>query len=319
MKKIVIGSTLILASLVASSQTLTVATGEPQKGYSKIFANMNAVCGKEAALQELNTTGGLDNLNELASKKAHLGMVQVDVFQAMEKTDDSIGRLKAVMSLNSNLLHIVTNRAGYRVQTGQTCTGKVMVGKCVLGDWQPTYATKTIEKVEDLKGMTVGAVGSAQVLARRYLNGDALKLGLNIQDIDKDAQAFADLKAGKIQAVLTMAAYPSGPVNNLKQADGFALVNWNRAVSGGVYKTVKKNYKNMAAYGVTFLAAPNIVLARPVDPNGAIGQKITQLRSCLAANLNNLQEGADYEPSWADVTSFNPPDDIPAWSGVSKK
>jgi TRAP-type uncharacterized transport system substrate-binding protein len=316
MKKLLTCVALSACAFAAVAETLTIATGEPKKGYSKIFADMNNICGKQSSLQEVNTAGGLDNLSELASKKAHLGMVQVDVFQAMEKTDDAIGRLKAVMSLNSNLLHIVVNQAGYAVETGKECSGRLLMGKCVTGDWRPVVTNKIIEKIDDLKGANVAAVGSAQVLARRYLNGEGLKLGLNIIDTEKDAQAFADLKAGKVQAVLTMAAYPSGPINGLKQADGFTLVNWTRPATG-VYKTAKKNYKNVGAFGVTFLASPNLLMVRPIDPNGEVGKQITRLKSCLTTNLRTLQEGADFEPSWAEATNLAAPDDIAAWSGVA--
>jgi len=322
MKKLITFIALLLgfsSSYSFAAESLVMATGAAKKGYSKIFKNINDVCNTTVPLTELNTTGGVDNVGELAAKRAHLGLVQVDVFQSMTTTDDAIARLKAVMLLNSNMLHIVVNSAGYQTQTGERCTGREAFGKCITGEKVPVMQTTVISKVEQLKGLPVAAVGSAQVLARRYFN-TKLSYGLNILDVEKDADAFAKLKSGEVRAVLTMAAYPHGPIEALKASDGLTLLNSDLQPSG-VYKVAKKNYKNLGVYGYQFLTAPNLLVARPVDPNGEIGQKITSLKTCIADNLSKLQEGSEYEPSWSDAATLAVPDDLPSWSGVgtSKK
>lgn len=313
-KHIVVGVASTLLCGMVMAQSITIATGESKKGYSKLFNNINAVCGQSVPLQELNTGGGLDNLSEVAGKKAHLGLVQVDVFQAMEKTDDAIGRLKAVMSLNSNLLHIIVSQSGFQANTGkEICDGKEILGKC-LGNKKPVFETRIIKTEQDLKGLNIAAVGSAQMMARKLLN-DRMKLNVNITDADKDVDAFALLKQGKVQAVLSVAAAPHGFIDKLKQADGVTLANWSSAPSSS-YRLVKKNYKNIGVFGVSFLAAPNLLMARPLDPNGDVGLKITKLKTCIKDNLKKLQDGDDFEPSWSDASNLNPPDDIPGWTGT---
>jgi TRAP-type uncharacterized transport system substrate-binding protein len=307
---------LLFSFSVAQAQSLAFASGEAKKGYSKVFSNINEVCNASVPLKEVNTNGGLDNLTTLVDKGATVGISQIDTWQSLSGGDEAIGRLKGVVSLNYNLMHIVVQQTGYNA--GRQCSGKEVLGKCVTGDWQPVM--KVIEKDTDLKGLSVAAVGSAQVLARTYLN-KKLSLGLDVKDVDAaggksgDARAIEMLKAGQVQAVITMAAYPSGPIGALKQSDGLSLANFTQQVGGG-YRVVKKNYKGLGAFNVPFLAVPNILWSRPVDPNGETGQQVTALKTCLVKNLKHLQDGEGFEPSWADAT-LALPDDIPAWSGTT--
>ena len=317
MKNRIFAGILLLFSLsVVQAQSLSFASGESKKGYSKLFANINDVCNASVPLKEINTNGGLDNLTTLIDKGASVGISQIDTWQSLSNGDEAIGRLKGVVSLNYNLMHIVVQQGGYNA--GRQCSGKEAFGKCLNGDWQPIM--KVIEKDTDLKGLTVAVVGSAQVLARTYLN-KKLALGLDLKDVDAkagksgDQIAFDMLRAGQVHAVITMAAYPAGPtsVGGLKQNDGLTLANFTQQVGGG-YRVVKKNYKGLGAFNVPFLAVPNILWARPVDPNGPIGQQITALKSCINAKLKRLQDEEGFEPSWADAT-LALPDDVPAWSG----
>jgi uncharacterized protein YwbE len=156
------------------------------------------------------------------------------------------------------------------------------------------------------------------VLARRYLiGGDGKgKIGeFNVVDVDKDQEAIAKLKKGEVHAVLTMAAHPHGVVDKLTQKDGFQLVSWNAGPTG-VYRVVKKNYKGMGAFGTQFLAAPNMLMTRPVDPNGDIGKQVTTLKSCIASKVSYMQDTDGFEPSWAEATNLAVPDDVQAWTGV---
>ena len=320
MKSRIIAGIVLLLVLCSNSfaQSLAFASGEKGKGYSKIFANVNDVCNASVPLKEFNTGGGLDNLTVLADKGATVGLSQIDTWQSLSNNgDEAIGRLKGVISLNSNLLHIIVQQAGFQKQTGTQCSVPEVFGKCA-GTRTPVFQAVVITKDTDLKGLTVAAVGSAQLLARTYLS-KKLELELDVKDVDAaggksgDALAIEMLKTGKVQAVITMAAYPSGPVSAIKQADGLSLANFTKQVSGG-YKVVKKNYKGMGAFNVPFLAVPNILWARPVDPNGPIGQQISGLKACITANLKRFQDEDGFEPSWADATLVLP-DDIPAWTG----
>lgn len=315
-------ATLFASSAFAASPSIKIATGKAGKGYSKIYSNINKFCGDQVPSEELNTNGGFDNIVALTDKVATLAPVPVDVYQALASTDDAVGRLKGIMMLNSNMLHIVVMKSGYTYgyddANDKYCDGKEAFGKCVTGDWKPKHktGTKVITSVADLKGLRVAAVGSAQVLARRLFN---TKMGYNldIQNIDPDAKAFEALKKGEVKAVLTTAAYSrTGPIAELPASSGFTLVEFDQAASAP-YKLVKKNYKNLGIFGRQFLTVPNMLMARPIDPASDVGQQITKYKACVNANLSKLQADEDTEPSWSDVNSTALPDDIPSWSGVA--
>jgi TRAP-type uncharacterized transport system substrate-binding protein len=309
MKKTLILLSVALAMFAsfAHADAIKFATGKAGKGYSPLFADINSVCGSQVSLQEVNTEGGLDNISALTEKTATLGLAPADVLQTLEKTDSSIGRLKAVASLNNNLLHIVTLKAGFKA--GNQCKGTVISGKCV--GFQGDAIIKTIETQADLEGLTVGLVGSAKITGRTYVAG---KVPFTPMDFSDDKEALAALRAGTIQAYLTMAAWPSSVISGLPANSGVKLAAWTLK-KDGVYGVSTKNYKNLGQFGTPFLMVPNLIMARPVDPSSEAGKNITKLRSCIASNLGRFKDQDGFVPSWDEVSSIKTPDDIPAWSG----
>lgn len=313
MKKLFI-SFLAMFALSTFAQTVTIATGPTNKGYSNLYKNIKAVCDTSTPMEEKVSEGGLDNISILTERGATVGIVPLDVFQKMQNSDSSIGRFKAVAALNNNLFHILVNSKGALTEGG--CTGKVMGGKCIGMKADNYY--KPINTQADLKGLNVGLVGSAQLTGRTYIMnavGDFNPIDYNGPTADKQAQA--DLAAGKIQAVITTSAWPSGAVKDLTQASNLALVPWTAPVSGG-YKIIKKNYKKLNALGVPFLATPNTLFARPVDPSSDVGQNITKLKSCIQSNLSKLKNDDGFEPSWDEVDSLMVSDELSAWGGSIK-
>lgn len=307
MKKLFIAFIAMFA-LSAFAQSVSIATGPAKKGYANLFKDINEVCGPTVAIQEKNSDGGLDNITILSERAATIGIVPLDVFLKMQKSDDSIGRFKAVASLNNNLFHILVRQGGVTVEGARNIIG--MKG---------ASTTRLIETEKDLKGLNVGLVGSAQLTGRSYISN--VVGGFNAIDYNgerADVNAQADLKAGKIDAIITAAAWPAGPVNGLESSGGLALVRWASAPTNG-YKVIRKNYKKLNALGYTYLASPNVLFARPVDPNSDAGQSITKLQSCLRSNLNKLKTNEGFQPSWDEVDSITTSDELQAWGGVIRK
>ncbi len=98
MKKIFafIASIVLSASAMAQIQTLKVATGPVDKGYSAIFKDMKAVCGDKVNLVEVNSSGGLENLSLLSTNKASIGFAQIDTVMAMRNGDENIAALQQI-------------------------------------------------------------------------------------------------------------------------------------------------------------------------------------------------------------------------------
>jgi TRAP-type uncharacterized transport system substrate-binding protein len=295
----------LLAAFQVSAQTevavpsnaLRIATGKKGKGYSKLFANINAVCGDKVALTEVETEGGLQNLTTLAANQADLGFAQLDTLQDMKSSDDGIGALQAVLPLNMNLLHIVGRTEGYRYR------GERKLGGLLGGD----MVTVAADKFSDLKGLPVAVVGSARALGRVLDRRNAM--GFVFVDVETDEQGLAKLNAGQVAAMFSTSGWPSGPVQKLKRDSGLRLIQFDMAVQPP-YQLVKKNYENLDTFNHAFLAAPNLLVTRPFTASGTNGRAVSTLQTCIQKNLINLQDG-QFEPAWRDVKNLT---DTFGWS-----
>jgi TRAP-type uncharacterized transport system substrate-binding protein len=289
----------LLAAFQVSAQTevtvpsnaLRIATGKKGKGYSKLYANIVAVCGDKVALTEVETEGGLQNLTTLAANQADLGFAQLDTLQDMKSSDEAIGALQAVLPLNMNLLHIVGRTEGFSYR------GERKLGGLLGGD----RVTVQIDKFSDLKGMPVAVVGSARKLGREL--GRRFAMNMQFVDVETDEQAFAKLMSGEVAAMFSSSGWPSGPVQRLKRDSGLRLVQFDMPVQSP-YQYVKKNYENLDAFNQGFLAAPNLLVTRPFSASGFNGRAVATLTNCIQKNLVNLQDG-QYEPAWRDVKNLS--------------
>lgn len=271
----------------ADCEGLKVATGPKGKGYSTLFADIQKVTGGKIALCEVNTAGGLDNLNALSTKEADVGFVQIDTWNDMKNGDENIAALQYIMPMNSNYLHVVTLASGFTQEYAKKFFGTDK--KLVV-----------INSFADLRGQRVALVGSAQLLGRKLDK----QLGYNMQFIDakSDAEAFDMVKKAQVAAAFTVSGWPSGTVKQLQQADGLTLVPFNAPI-GEPYKVKPLNYKNIAVYNNNSLAIPNVLVTRPFT--GTRQANVAALQSAITRNLTELKEG-NYQPAWNEVNPNAP-------------
>ena len=268
------------------SDGLRIAPGKKGKGYSKLFADLRAVCGNQVAITEVETEGGLQNLTTLAANQAELGFVQLDTLQDLKGSDENIGNLLALMPLNANLLHILARSDSFSYP-----------GPKRIWPLPTETITVSVDKFSDLKNLPVAVVGSARalgrVLDRRFV------MNMRFVDVDTDEQAMAKLKSGEVAGMLSTSGWPSGPIQKLKRDSNAKLLPFDLAVQPP-YQLVKKNYENLDTFNHGFLAAPNLLVMRPFSNTGANGKAAAALQVCIQKNLRTLQEGK-FEPAWAEV------------------
>ena len=271
----------------ADCEGLKVATGPKGKGYSTLFADIQKVTGGKIALCEVNTAGGLDNLNALSTKEADVGFVQIDTWNDMKNGDENIAALQYIMPMNSNYLHVVTLASGFTQEHAKKFFGSEK--KLVV-----------INSFADLRGQRVALVGSAQLLGLKLDK----QLGYNMQFIDakSDAEAFDMVKKAQVAAAFTVSGWPSGTVKQLQQADGLTLVPFNAPI-GEPYKVKPLNYKNIAVYNNNSLAIPNVLVTRPFT--GTRQANVAALQASITRNLTELKEG-NYQPAWNEVNPNAP-------------
>ncbi len=296
MKKLILTSILAVYSALvmaapaadgpaAECEGVSIATGPKGKGYSLLYADIAKVCGSKVPLCEVNTAGGLDNLNALSVKDADIGIVQVDAWNDMKNGDENIAALQAVMPLNSNYLHVITAQNGYAI------TGEKKFG-FMKGDDKQVI----ISRFSDLRGKTVALVGSAQLLGRKL--DKQLGYGMQFVDAKDDAAAFAMTKSGQVAATFTVSGWPSGTVKVLDQGSGLTMVPFDAPV-GEPYKVKPLNYKGLAVYNNNSLGATNVLVTRPFT--GQRAANIAAIQSCITQNLDDLKQGK-FQPAWNEVT-----------------
>lgn len=278
-----------------SPNVLKIATGPTGKGYSKLFADLKSVCGDTVQMQEVKTSGGLDNLNVLSNKKADMAPAQLDTIKDLAPGDESVAALKAVAVLNYNYLHVLTSATGYSYDQGRKWYG-------VKNDNQVIR----IAKFSDLKGRTVALVGSAQIMVAALAQRQLKDYNLKLINVATDADASKMVQSGQAQAMMTVAGAPHGFVAGLTANNNLTLVPFDEDV-GGVYVVRKIKYPNINVFGMKILAVPNVLVAR--DFGGKKADQVNALYQCLSNNLQELKDG-EYEPAWGEV-NLNAVVDLP--------
>lgn len=296
MKKLLIASLVSLSvtamaapadgAPAAECEGVKVATGPKGKGFSLLYADVAKLCGAKVALCEVNTGGGLDNLNSLSTKEADIGFVSVDTLNDMKNGDENVAALQSVLPVNNNYLHIITSANGYAVQ------GASKLGGLVKGD----VSTVMVTRFSELRGKTVALVGSAQLLGRRL--DKQFGYGMQFVDAKDDGSAFDMVKKGQVAAAFTVSGWPSGTVKALTQSSGLTMVPFDAPISEP-YKVKSLNYKNIAVYNNNSLAVQNVLVTRPFS--GQRASNVASIQACITQNLTELKEGS-YQPAWNEVS-----------------
>jgi TRAP-type uncharacterized transport system substrate-binding protein len=294
-----IAALLLLGTVQAWAQdgpsdcSLRVASGPKDKVYARMVEDMKSVCGAAVSVCSVDSTGGLQNLSLLSDNGADLGIVQIDTLQDMSAGDENIQTLQAVMPLHVNLLHVIALASGSLVDV-----------KMVAGAVVPFTGHKVvIRKFSELKGMTVAAVGSAQLMGQTLEK--RLGYGMTFVVADDD-EALKLLRTGKVQAVFTLGGSPLPAVTRHRLDSGLQLVDFDLAFQRP-YMTVKKNYANLGAYNLNFLGVPNLLVTRPFRSGGAMANRVSTLGACLRQHLDELQEGQKFKPGWKEIKD---PDEV---------
>ncbi len=280
------------AASVASAQTpqsdcgLRIASGPVGKIYALMVRDMQAVCGAVVDLCAVHSSGGLQNLSLLAANEGDLGIVQIDTLREMT-SDESIAALQAVLPLHANLLHVITLSGGSLV--GVTT---------IAGTAVPFTGHKQIvRRFSELKGLTVAAVGSAQLMAQSLER--QLGHGMTVVVAESDEQALDLLRGGDVQAVFTLGGWPLPAITRLPPNSGLMLAEYDLAPPSPYFK-VKRNYQNLDAFNLSFLGVPNLLVSRAFKAGGSMGNRVSALQTCLREHLDELKEGR-YQAAWKEI------------------
>jgi hypothetical protein len=171
---------------------------------------------------------------------------------------------------------------------------------------------KVFSKLSELRKMKVAVAGSA-VLSGQTLDAQ-LAYGMSFVEAANDDEALALLRADKVQAAFLTGGWPYRSV--AKQTANSDLLLAVSDVSVPPPSTiVKRDYPNLGAYGLPFIAAPNLLLTRPFKAGGDKNRHVETLRRCIKSHMDELQEG-DYSPAWQEIKDASDTMGVPIFRGL---
>lgn len=275
----------VMAILAANVQAqMKVSTGDPKAGstYSKMFRELRERC-PSVEMEEIFSTGSLQNMDRLVGNEVNAGIVQTDVIYLRGKTDD-LGNLKTLFVLHPEEIHVVVRADLKRDAT--------------LG-----FGGRPVEKVEDLAGMKVAAAGGSVMTARvLQLLGE---IPFTIVETDSSGDALALLGAKKVDAAILVGGAPLGNLSKLG-ADYRLLPIADRTAEKlkAVYVPAKVSYRGMNSTGVPTMATEAIFVTRDYKSK-AMTDALVKLRACLAEKLDDLRDATGSHPKWQAVKVEN--------------
>ena len=285
----------------ASCSGLSVATGKKDVGYSKLFANINAVCGKVVTLCEVNTDGGLSNISTvLPRKKADLGFATVDVWQSYASTDENVAALRRVATLNFNYLHPVVLKKGF------TPTG---TGFSKLAGMIGMNKVTVIKSVDQARGMPVAVVGTARGLTRKV--SDFNQYNYVFDDAVSNGEALTKLRSGEVAMAFIFAGWPVNDLDDMTKVKDLALADFNGRLVDDNQTLRTVSYESMMSMRVPTLAIRNVLFTRQFAGDKA--KQVAALADCMTKQLPNLKDG-DYEAAWNEITDLSAPNAVPAYN-----
>jgi hypothetical protein len=286
-----------------------MATGPEGGVYARLARDIQTVCGKTVNVCAVNSKGGLQNLTMLSSSEADVGFVQVDNLTELGRLGNpSIQQLQAVMPMHANLLHIVTLKRGSRLSRLEML-GSVWGGS---KDMPGLGETRVFSKFSDLRKMQVAVAGSA-VYSVQILDAQ-LGYGMTFVEATTDDEALALLRSDKVQAAFLTGGWPYKSISKQPGNSDLMLAITDVSVPPPL-AMVKRDYPNLAAYGLHFIAAPNLLLTRPFKTGGDKSRYVDTLRRCIKSHMDELQEG-DYSPAWQEIKDASDTMGVALFRGV---
>lgn len=274
----------------ASPVGLTIAGGGGAKQgsvYSSVLATLSQRCSTDnMKLTEVNTSGGVENLTLLRTRKVRAAIVPNDLLYAAKlENPASVSNLKVVIPLHNEDVHLFA-RDDVKTEGGFNVLGKQIGGTSI-----------EFNRPEDLKGRVVGAVGGSAVTAR--VLSELLDIGFTVKNYESNLALAKALTAKEIDAGLVVAGSPSPVVDSLR---GFKLLplrgNTN---TNAVYTATKIQYAHMGNNrAADTLSTQALLVAGPFRGQEAIGQ-LASLRSCFLKNLDAIADADGSHPVWSTM------------------
>ena len=283
---------LIGIAVCAQQEAFTIAGGGGAKNgstYSAMLGDLAKYCSTdELPIQEVNTSGGIQNLDMLMSNKVKAALIPTDVMMAAKlENPTKVARIRTLFTMHPEELHLIVRgtippQGGWNLPMIGNVGGKDVV----------------FNNPEDLRGRQVGAVGGS--LKTAAIVNDFLKLNWAVLPFDSTKDMLSALLQGKIDAVLIVAGAPSDAVKSLGPQFKLIPIRSNADLAA-VYMPTKISYEKLnGGKAVDTIATQALLVTRTFNSPEML-QSLSKLRTCFKESLPKIQDADGSHPKWQDV------------------
>lgn len=274
--------------------TLLVSDGSSSGTYKMFFDQMTTVLKEDPSFdmtfQEVESSGAVDNLDNLVNNKASFAFMHSDVlaYRAQNGTED-LSHFKTFLALFNEDVHFVTmanpKKIGGYAGWGQT--DLVLNDVSSLGDHPAKYRCK------------VGAAGGG------FITANVIKtvgqVDYDVVQYGSGSDALNALRNGQVDAVEFTGA---APLPNLdKLGNDYKLLSFSAGLQDrlrAIYKPTTITYVHMSPQPVSTVCAKCLVVTKEYKSKRMI-TALDKFRQDILNNLDEIKERPGNHPKWAQV------------------
>ncbi|MEZ9523455.1 TAXI family TRAP transporter solute-binding subunit [Enterovibrio norvegicus] len=300
---------VLAASLVTTSvaaKELVMGTGGPTGNYFGMGNDISEYCADDVTNYDLsiaNSGGSVDNLLGITNKKYALGMVQEDVLNFHAKRSPkqvNKNRIKVLVGLHEEAVHLLIPK-NYKPK-----------GKDSGGMWNKWFGNsdKKASKFElsMLKGQTVGSWGGSMVSAQALsyffnLNLSVAETSNNVNDVSMPLILVGGAPYSVVDEYLKSGKWTLAALDydDISQTAGFySKQNVNYQIGGKV--------QSVQTVGVRALLVGKSFRKKTRNAS------MTELATCIYANVADLADDPNTNPNWASVYDYIEDEGQSDWS-----
>lgn len=283
MKKFLIAAVMAVAALSAQAQVLKISTGGAGATYSRMFKELSTACMNTVQLQEMNSTGSMQNIDRLVGNEAHGAFVQTDVLKFRGNTED-LSNVKVLVTMHPEQVHLVALAQPNIKEGGVMGIG----GKQVV-----------LNNVNDLAGRIVVASGGSFITAQVIRL--QTEIGFQVLEVADSKAAIEAVNSGQAAAALFVGGAPMDNLKTLNKA--YKLLSFPEAAVAklkNVYKPATLNYSNMGAAGVATVSTDAVLVVQDLKTAKMI-DTYTKFRACFNAQVPELTGTIGTHAMWQKV------------------
>ncbi len=288
---IIVPITLFVPAQAQEKFTISGGGGAKNKSvYSDMLGTIAQYCNTdELTIEEVQSSGGPDNLVALKGNKVKAAIIPTDVLlDAKLQNASSVAGIQTLFALHPEDEHLIA-RGDAKVEGG------VNIGKFNIGG-----KDVVINNAEDLKGRPLGAVGGSAVTAR--ILSELLKMGWIVTPYPNTQAMLDALTAHQVDAVLISAGSPSPAVASIKGNFKLLPIRGN-ADTANVYQASKVQYPNLNGNrAVDTLSARALLVSRTFRSQEMLSA-LGKLRACLRDKLDSIKDADGSHAAWQSVSA----------------